>query len=192
MPQPPFAERGALAVALPTVSLPIAYLTCELHVPKGYVYDDFAGSLHEVERFDDPIVSRAALLARLAPPQPSIQSGVRRPPTQAMSPPRMAPRRQAAPQERMDASFSMVQQAANAPFAEAPAELMDMLEEQAVGDPFGAGPGGGELALLEPNESGRLPIRIEIPEQGERFRFERILCLGEPLEVRTEYAQEKR
>ena len=189
VPQPAFAERGALALSLPTVSLPIAYLTCELHVPKGYVYDDFAGSLHEVEGFEDPIVSRAALLARLAPPR----SGAQRPSIQAQAPPpRLRASRAPAPQQQLDASFSMVQQAANAPLAEAPAEVTDLFAEQAAGDPFGASPSPVELGLLEPGESGRLPIRIEIPEQGERFRFERILCLGEPLEVRTEYAQEKR
>ncbi|MGE0711295.1 MAG: hypothetical protein AB7N76_29270 [Planctomycetota bacterium] len=189
VPQDALRDRGALALTLPTVGLPVAYLTCELHLPRGYVYDDFTGSLHEVDDFQDPIVSREVLMARLAPPRPQIQAP---PPARAPAgPPRAMARQQqmmAPPRMAMEASASL---AAADPFAagmamEAPEEMAQGVEDYL--DQLSNVP----ATLTAEGERGRLPIRIEIPEQGERFRFERILCLGEPLEVRTEYTRERR
>lgn len=182
--QAALGERGALAIGLPRVELPVAYLTCELHLPRGYVYDDFEGTLREVDGFQTPLVTRADLLRRWAPPR------------QPKKPPRMAARARAAPPVQQQAVMAI------------PAEVQSMEEplfdapEAPSGDPFGEadmllssgasnrGPAG--LLLAEPDDGGRLPIRIEIPQQGERFRFERLLCLGEDLTLATEYTRERR
>ncbi|MBL4848270.1 MAG: hypothetical protein JKY65_22355 [Planctomycetes bacterium] len=177
------SERGALEIELPRVELPVAYLTCDLHLPRGYVYDDFEGSLREVDGFQNPLVTRADLMSRWVQedPRPSIHP-----------PARMAARsRQAAPS--MEAMG--VENIAQAMDFES--EEMMSLEDNLGGggrgasDPFGAPPSPPRL-LAQEDDGGRLPIRIEIPKQGERFRFERLLCLGEELTLQTEYTRERR
>lgn len=188
-PQAALGERGALAIGLPRVELPVAYLTCELHLPRGYVYDDFEGTLREVDGFQTPLVTRAELVRRWAPPaQPK--------------PPRMAaPRARAAAPPMQQAVQAIAMDEIQSMAAES---ILEDLEAP-VGDPFGAADdllsanasyrqsfGGGRLQLAEADDGGRLPIRIEIPQQGERFRFERLLCLGEELNLATEYTRERR
>jgi len=193
-PQEALGERGALAIGLPRVELPVAYLTSELHLPRGYVYDDFEGTLREVDGFQSPLVTRSDLLRRWAPPPSASRSP---------KPPRMAARARSAP--------PMQQQAVQA----IPAEIQNMASEAMfdtgdafaapMGDPFGGEEqlmsdsgayrqivGGGRMSLADADDGGRLPIRIEIPQQGERFRFERLLCLGEELTLTTEYTRERR
>lgn len=182
------AERGALEIGLPRVELPVAYLTCELHLPLGYVYDDFEGSLREVDGFQTPLVTRADLLRRWAPAAQPVTSARRMPP-RAMAPPRLARSQQDVVQAIPSMEVESLAQEA----------MLDM-------DGFGGGGPGGDpfasnafapppmsrLQLAASDDGGRLPIRIEIPQQGERFRFERLLCLGEELVLQTEYTRERR
>lgn len=179
-PQAPLAERGELAIGLPGVELPVAYLTCELHLPRGYIYDDFQGTLTEVDGFQTPLVTRQDLLARWAP-APSIQPA-------AAPMPRSA--RRAAPQavQAQQAMDPFAASGALDALAMSEALCLDLDEEQNV---FGGGP-GASLLRADRDEGGRLPIRIEIPAQGERFRFERLLCLGEALNLQSEYTRERR
>jgi hypothetical protein len=187
-PQEALGERGALAIGLPRVELPVAYLTCELHLPRGYVYDDFEGTLREVDGFQTPLVNRADLLRRWAPeatPKPPRMAPRAR---RAAAPPPMQQAVQAIPMEAQnmaaEAMFDALEAPAGDPFADA-----GLLSDDA---PLRSQIGGGRMSLADADDGGRLPIRIEIPQQGERFRFERLLCLGEELTLTTEYTRERR
>lgn len=189
--QAALGERGELTLGLPRVELPIAYLTCELHLPLGYVYDDFQGTLTEVDGFRTPLVTRSDLLARWAPRAQIV-------PAASMAPP---PPPQGSRARRMSAPQAQQVQQAMEVFAEGPMEELDALCERdespalELGGGYASGFGGleaGRPGLAAPDAGGRLPIRIEVPAQGERFRFERLLCLGEALNLQSDYTRERR
>ena len=59
----------------------------------------------------------------------------------------------------------------------------------------GMGVSGGVEAQIRfelPKDAGVLPVRMDVPEKGLRFQFEKLLVLDEPLFLETEYAKEKR
>ncbi len=79
---------------------------------------------------------------------------------------------------------------------------MDDMPYQAQDEAYGSmdlGLPGGIQGFTEslarlgaPRDAGVLPVRMQVPEKGLCFAFERLLVLDEPLNVQTEYSREKR
>jgi hypothetical protein len=198
----------------------VGALRFSLWLPEGYLYDDFGGSLEEVRGFKDPwspegTVSQAMQhlspkpAAPLAPPPPPA------PPTPAAAPaarlampvtmgppgaggaaapspaPKMPmpaaelPHPQA--QQRVGAAKLGKRKALERESEEARADEDLALDANLPSEPEPV----FDEAFEPPRDLGVLPVRMQVPEKGLCFAFERLLVLDEPLFVETEYAKEK-
>ena len=71
------------------------------------------------------------------------------------------------------------------------ADESEMAEREVFGGEEGADVYPDVAPMEAPQEIGVLPVKMEVPEKGLCFAFEKILVLDETLTVSTEYAREK-